>query len=175
MSRVQLVPGRPLAEITRNLPPFPVELDHEKTTSHDLRPGVVYLVTLPVKEFRGCPSCPCWRAPSTRRARHGDRPGHARGQPRTLAVITGVTWNRRGQHQAGRPTGTGCDQGTGWNPRAPGPWPLLVLPGLSPTPRDDDAGHAGPGHERGALAAEASRATAARGHAMIGFSRAGGG
>jgi DNA polymerase III subunit beta len=54
-----LVPGRLLAEITRSLPPRPVEVDHEKD---DLivtcGPASFTLVTLPVKEYPRLPELP---------------------------------------------------------------------------------------------------------------------
>ena len=78
------MPGRLLAEITRSLPPRPVELDHEKDdVTVTCGPASFTLVTLPVKEYPRLPELP--RLAGTgrrRRAGHGDRPGGARGQPR---------------------------------------------------------------------------------------------
>ena len=45
-------------------------------------PASFTLVTLPVKDTRGCLSCPARQHRRRRRARHGDRPGGFRGQPR---------------------------------------------------------------------------------------------
>src|SRR5215468_3421321 len=54
-----LVPGRLLAEITRSLPPFPVELDHEKDdVAVTCGPASFTLVTLPVKEYPRLPELP---------------------------------------------------------------------------------------------------------------------
>jgi len=54
-----LVPGRLLAEITRSLPPFPVELDHEKDdVTVTCGPASFTLVTLPVKEYPRLPELP---------------------------------------------------------------------------------------------------------------------
>src|SRR5438105_10272804 len=54
-----LVPGRLLAEITRSLPPFPVELDHEKDdVTVTCGPASFTLVTLPVKEHPRLPELP---------------------------------------------------------------------------------------------------------------------
>ena len=54
-----LVPGRLLAEITRSLPPFPVEVDHEKDdVTVTCGPASFTLVTLPVKEYPRLPELP---------------------------------------------------------------------------------------------------------------------
>ncbi len=54
-----LVPGRLLAEITRSLPPLPVELDHEKDdVTVTCGPASFTLVTLPVKEYPRLPELP---------------------------------------------------------------------------------------------------------------------
>jgi DNA polymerase-3 subunit beta len=54
-----LVPGRLLAEITRSLPPLPVELDHEKEdVTVTCGPASFTLVTLPVKEYPRLPDLP---------------------------------------------------------------------------------------------------------------------
>ena len=51
-----LVPGRLLAEITRSLPPLPVEVDHEKDdVTVTCGPASFTLVTLPVKEYPRLP------------------------------------------------------------------------------------------------------------------------
>ena len=54
-----LVPGRLLAEITRSLPPLPVEVDHEKDdVVVTCGPASFTLVTLPVKEYPRLPELP---------------------------------------------------------------------------------------------------------------------
>ncbi len=54
-----LVPGRLLAEITRSLPPLPVEVDHEKDdVTVTCGPASFTLVTLPVKEYPRLPELP---------------------------------------------------------------------------------------------------------------------
>jgi len=54
-----LVPGRLLAEITRSLPPFPVEVDHEKDdVTVTCGPASFTLVTLPVREYPRLPELP---------------------------------------------------------------------------------------------------------------------
>jgi len=54
-----LVPGRLLAEITRSLPPLPVEIDHEKEdVTVTCGPASFTLVTLPVKEYPRLPELP---------------------------------------------------------------------------------------------------------------------
>ena len=54
-----LVPGRLLAEITRSLPPRPVEVDHEKDdVTVTCGPASFTLVTLPVKEYPRLPELP---------------------------------------------------------------------------------------------------------------------
>jgi DNA polymerase III subunit beta len=57
-----LVPGRLLAEITRSLPPLPVEIDHEQEdVTVTCGPASFTLVTLPVKEYPRLPELP-WLA-----------------------------------------------------------------------------------------------------------------
>ena len=54
-----LVPGRLLAEITRSLPSYPVEVDHEKDdVTVTCGPASFTLVTLPVKEYPRLPELP---------------------------------------------------------------------------------------------------------------------
>jgi DNA polymerase-3 subunit beta len=54
-----LVPGRLLAEITRSLPPLPVEVDHEKDdVTVTCGPASFTLVTLPVREYPRLPDLP---------------------------------------------------------------------------------------------------------------------
>jgi DNA polymerase III subunit beta len=54
-----LVPGRLLADITRSLPPRPVEVDHEKDdVVLTCGPASFTLVTLPVKEYPRLPELP---------------------------------------------------------------------------------------------------------------------
>lgn len=54
-----LVPGRLLAEITRSLPPYPVEVDQEKDdVTVTCGPASFTLVTLPVKEYPRLPELP---------------------------------------------------------------------------------------------------------------------
>ena len=58
-SGTALVPGRLLAEITRSLPPSPVEVDHEKDdVIVTCGPASFTLVTLPVKEYPRLPELP---------------------------------------------------------------------------------------------------------------------
>ena len=57
-----LVPGRLLAEITRSLPPMPVEVDHgSEDVTMTCGPASFTLVTLPVKEYPRLPELP-WLA-----------------------------------------------------------------------------------------------------------------
>ena len=79
-----LVPGRLLAEITRSLPPLEVEFDYDTDdVTLTCGPASFTLVTLPVKEYPAAArAAPAGRHRRRRRARHGDRPGGARGQPR---------------------------------------------------------------------------------------------
>ena len=54
-----LVPGRLLAEITRSLPSYPVEVDHEKDdVTVTCGPASFTLVTLPVKDYPRLPELP---------------------------------------------------------------------------------------------------------------------
>src|SRR6266853_1309096 len=54
-----LVPGRLLAEITRSLPPLPVEVDHgTDDVTLTCGPASFTLVTLPVKEYPRLPELP---------------------------------------------------------------------------------------------------------------------
>jgi len=54
-----LVPGRLLAEITRSLPSYPVEVDHEKDdVTVTCGPASFTLVTLPVREYPRLPELP---------------------------------------------------------------------------------------------------------------------
>jgi DNA polymerase-3 subunit beta len=54
-----LVPGRLLAEITRSLPSYPVQMDHEKDdVTVTCGPASFTLVTLPVKEYPRLPELP---------------------------------------------------------------------------------------------------------------------
>ncbi|MFY9930210.1 MAG: DNA polymerase III subunit beta [Streptosporangiaceae bacterium] len=54
-----LVPGRLLAEITRSLPPMPVEVDHgSEDVTMTCGPASFTLVTLPVKEYPRLPELP---------------------------------------------------------------------------------------------------------------------
>jgi len=56
---IALVPGRLLAEITRSLPPLPVEVDYEKDdVAVTCGPASFTLVTLPVKEYPRLPELP---------------------------------------------------------------------------------------------------------------------
>jgi DNA polymerase-3 subunit beta len=88
-----LVPGRLLAEITRSLPPLPVEIDHEKEdVTVTCGPASFTLVTLPVKEYPRLPELP-WLAGTADGGVLATAIGQvalAASRDDTLPVITGV-------------------------------------------------------------------------------------
>src|SRR6202158_949064 len=56
---ITLVPGRLLAEITRSLPPLPVEVEHDKDdVTVSCGPAPFTLLTLPVKKYPRLPELP---------------------------------------------------------------------------------------------------------------------
>jgi DNA polymerase-3 subunit beta len=88
-----LVPGRLLAEITRSLPPLPVEIDHEKDdVTVTCGPASFTLVTLPVREYPRLPELP-WLAGTVEGGVLATAIGQvapAASRDDTLPVITGV-------------------------------------------------------------------------------------
>ena len=128
-----LVPGRLLAEITRSLPPFPVEVDHEKDdVTVTCGPASFTLVTLPVKEYPRLPELP--RLAGTV---DGGVLATAIGQVAptasrddTLPVITGVNLEIDGDTI--RLVATDryrlAIRELGWNPARPGSRATLLVP-----------------------------------------------
>ena len=128
-----LVPGRLLAEITRSLPPLPVELDHEKDdVTVTCGPASFTLVTLPVKEYPRLPELP--RLAGTV---DGGVLATAIGQvvpaasrDDTLPVITGV--NLEIDEDTIRLVATDryrlAIRELGWNPAHPGSRGTLLVP-----------------------------------------------
>jgi DNA polymerase-3 subunit beta len=128
-----LVPGRLLAEITRSLPPFPVEVDHEKEdVILTCGPASFTLVTLPVKEYPRLPELP--RLAGTV---DGGVLGTAIGQVApaasrddTLPVITGV--NVEIDEDTIRLVATDryrlAIRELDWNPARPGSRSTLLVP-----------------------------------------------
>jgi DNA polymerase III subunit beta len=128
-----LVPGRLLAEITRSLPLFPVEVDHEKEdVIVNCGPASFTLVTLPVKEYPRLPELP--RLAGTV---DGGVLGTAIGQVAlaasrddTLPVITGV--NVEIDEDTIRLVATDryrlAIRELDWNPARPGSRSTLLVP-----------------------------------------------
>src|ERR1700757_3120905 len=88
-----LVPGRLLAEITRSLPSYPVEVDHEKDdVTVTCGPASFTLVTLPVKEYPRLPELPllAGTADGGVLATAIGQVAPAASRDDTLPVITGV-------------------------------------------------------------------------------------
>ncbi|MBV9204860.1 MAG: DNA polymerase III subunit beta [Actinobacteria bacterium] len=88
-----LVPGRLLAEITRSLPPLPVEVDYEKDdVILTCGPASFTLVTLPVKEYPRLPELPrlAGTADGGVLATAIGQVAPAASRDDTLPVITGV-------------------------------------------------------------------------------------
>ena len=176
-----LVPGRLLAEITRSLPPFPVELDHEKDdVAVTCGPASFTLVTLPVKEYPRLPELPllAGTVDGGALATAIGQVAPAASRDDTLPVITGV--NLEISEDTIRLVATDryrlAIRELGWNPAHPGSAATLLVPAKT---LSDAARMMVPGSPvrvmmRGALAAEASQGDSLRaGDAMIGFESGG--
>jgi len=176
-----LVPGRLLAEITRSLPPFPVELDHEKDdVAVTCGPASFTLVTLPVKEYPRLPELPllAGTVDGGALATAIGQVAPAASRDDTLPVITGV--NLEISEDTIRLVATDryrlAIRELGWNPAHPGSAATLLVPAKT---LSDAARMMVPGTPvrvmmRGALAAEASQGDSLRaGDAMIGFESGG--
>jgi DNA polymerase-3 subunit beta len=176
-----LVPGRLLAEITRSLPPFPVELDHEKDdVAVTCGPASFTLVTLPVKEYPRLPELPLLSGTvdGGALATAIGQVAPAASRDDTLPVITGV--NLEISEDTIRLVATDryrlAIRELGWNPAHPGSAGTLLVPAKT---LSDAARMMAPGTPvrvmmRGALAAEASQGDSLRaGDAMIGFESGG--
>jgi DNA polymerase-3 subunit beta len=176
-----LVPGRLLAEITRSLPPFPVELDHEKDdVAVTCGPASFTLVTLPVKEYPRLPELPLLSGTvdGGALATAIGQVAPAASRDDTLPVITGV--NLEISEDTIRLVATDryrlAIRELGWNPAHPGSAGTLLVPAKT---LSDAARMMVPGTPvrvmmRGALAAEASQGDSLRaGDAMIGFESGG--
>jgi DNA polymerase III subunit beta len=178
---IALVPGRLLAEITRSLPPFPVELDHEKDdVAVTCGPASFTLVTLPVKEYPRLPELPLLSGTvdGGALATAIGQVAPAASRDDTLPVITGV--NLEISEDTIRLVATDryrlAIRELGWNPAHPGSAGTLLVPAKT---LSDAARMMVPGTPvrvmmRGALAAEASQGDSLRaGDAMIGFESGG--
>jgi DNA polymerase III subunit beta len=128
-----LVPGRLLAEITRSLPPFPVEVDHEKDdVIVTCGPASFTLVTLPVKEYPRLPELPrlAGTADGGVLATAIGQVAPAASRDDTLPVITGV--NVEIDEDAIRLVATDryrlAIRELGWNPAHPGSRATLLVP-----------------------------------------------
>jgi len=176
-----LVPGRLLAEITRSLPSFPVELDHEKDdVAVTCGPASFTLVTLPVKEYPRLPELPllAGTVDGGALATAIGQVAPAASRDDTLPVITGV--NLEISEDTIRLVATDryrlAIRELGWNPAHPGSAATLLVPAKT---LSDAARMMVPGTPvrvmmRGALAAEASQGDSLRaGDAMIGFESGG--
>ena len=176
-----LVPGRLLAEITRSLPPFPVELDHEKDdVTVTCGPASFTLVTLPVKEYPRLPELPllAGTVDGGVLATAIGQVAPAASRDDTLPVITGV--NLEIGEDSIRLVATDryrlAIREFGWDPARPGSAGTLLVPAKT---LSDAARMMMPGTPvrvmmRGELAAEASQGDSLRAaDAMIGFESAG--
>jgi DNA polymerase III subunit beta len=177
-----LVPGRLLAEITRSLPPMPVEVDHaSEDVTMTCGPASFTLVTLPVKEYPRLPELP--RLAGTldggALATAIGQVAPAASRDDTLPVITGVNLEISGDliRLVATDRYRLAIRELGWNPAQPGISGTLLVPAKTMsdaarmmTPgvpvRVMMRGEPGAG-ERGA--ADSLRA----GDAMIGFESAG--
>jgi DNA polymerase-3 subunit beta len=128
-----LVPGRLLAEITRSLPPLPVELDHEKDdVSVTCGPASFTLVTLPVKEYPRLPELPrlAGTVDGGVLATAVGQVAPAASRDDTLPVITGV--NLEIDDDTIRLVATDryrlAIRELGWNPAHPGSRSTLLVP-----------------------------------------------
>ena len=128
-----LVPGRLVAEITRSLPPLPVEIDHEKEdVTVTCGPAFFTLVTLPVKEYPRLPELP-WLAGTVDGGVLATAIGQvapAASRDDTLPVITGV--NVEIGDDTIRLVATDryrlAIRELGWNPAHPGTAGTLLVP-----------------------------------------------
>ena len=128
-----LVPGRLLAEITRSLPPLPVELDHEKDdVTVTCGPASFTLVTLPVKEYPRLPELPrlAGTVDGSVLATAIGQVAPAASRDDTLPVITGV--NLEIDDDTIRLVATDryrlAIRELGWNPAHPGSRATLLVP-----------------------------------------------
>jgi DNA polymerase III subunit beta len=128
-----LVPGRLLAEITRSLPPLPVEVDHEKDdVTVTCGPASFTLVTLPVKEYPRLPELPrlAGTVDGGALATAIGQVAPAASRDDTLPVITGVNVEIDG----GTVRLVATDRyrlairELGWNPARPGEHGTLLVP-----------------------------------------------
>jgi DNA polymerase-3 subunit beta len=128
-----LVPGRLLAEITRSLPPLPVEIDHEKDdVTVTCGPASFTLVTLPVREYPRLPELPrlAGTADGGVLATAIGQVAPAASRDDTLPVITGV--NVEIDDDTIRLVATDryrlAIRELGWNPAHPGTAGTLLVP-----------------------------------------------
>ena len=128
-----LVPGRLLAEITRSLPPLPVEVDHEKDdVTVTCGPASFTLVTLPVKEYPRLPELPrlAGTVDGGVLATAIGQVAPAASRDDTLPVITGV--NLEIDDDTIRLVATDryrlAIRELGWNPSHPGSRGTLLVP-----------------------------------------------
>ena len=128
-----LVPGRLLAEITRSLPPLPVEVDNKKDdVTVTCGPASFTLVTLPVKEYPRLPEL-SWLAGTVDGGVLATAIGQvapAASRDDTLPVITGV--NLEIDDDTIRLVATDryrlAIREFGWNPAHPGSRGTLLVP-----------------------------------------------
>jgi DNA polymerase III subunit beta len=133
-----LVPGRLLAEITRSLPPMPVEVDHgSEDVTMTCGPASFTLVTLPVKEYPRLPELP-WLAGTLDGGALAAAIGQvapAASRDDTLPVITGVNVEIDGDLL--RLVATDryrlAIRDLGWNPAQPGARGTLLVPAKTMT------------------------------------------
>jgi len=179
-----LVPGRLLAEITRSLPPLPVEVDNEKDdVTVTCGPASFTLVTLPVREYPRLPEL-SWLAGTVDGGVLATAIGQvapAASRDDTLPVITGV--NLEIDDDTIRLVATDryrlAIREFGWNPAHPGSRGTLLVPAKT---LSDAARMMTPGvpvrvmmrGEQGASAAGANSGDSLRAaDAMIGFESGG--
>ena len=179
-----LVPGRLLAEITRSLPPLPVEVDNEKDdVTVTCGPASFTLVTLPVKEYPRLPEL-SWLAGTVDGGVLATAIGQvapAASRDDTLPVITGV--NLEIDDDTIRLVATDryrlAIREFGWNPAHPGSGGTLLVPAKT---LSDAARMMTPGvpvrvmmrGEQGASATSANSGDSLRAaDAMIGFESGG--
>ena len=128
-----LVPGRLLAEITRSLPPLPVEVEDEKDdVTVTCGPASFTLVTLPVKEYPRLPELPrlAGTVDGGVLATAVGQVAPAASRDDTLPVITGV--NLEIDDDTIRLVATDryrlAIRELGWNPAHPGTRGTLLVP-----------------------------------------------
>ena len=182
-----LVPGRLLAEITRSLPPMPVEVDHgSEDVTMTCGPASFTLVTLPVKEYPRLPELP--RLAGTldggALATAIGQVAPAASRDDTLPVITGVHVEIDGDliRLVATDRYRLAIRELGWNPSQPDTRGTLLVPAktLADAARMMTPGvpvrvmmRGGPGGA-GALAGERGQEDSLRAaDAMIGFESAG--